>query len=303
MIPDFDTFCTWMFVIVDDIWQHLAPGFARPGPPPECSDSELLTLFLVSECMDWDVETEALSQWQAHRDVFPYLPSQRRANRRRRNVQLGFNLVRQMVLRVLDVAQDRQCAIDSVPVPVMAFHTVPTSTSRADWQAAGAAFGRVTTKRQTIFGDKPHVLVTLDGVILDFELAGANVADITAGYELLANHQDLVVIGDKAYIGQAQATELRAQTGSVLMTGTRRTHHQQASAAVNRLVNHARQIIAVVNSQLSQQFKIERNHAHTFGGLVTRLYGKLAAHTLCIYLNRLLGHCDFLCVKRLAFPI
>ena len=65
----------------------------------------------------------------------------------------------------------------------------------------------------------------------------------------------------------------------------------------------SRQIIEVVNSQLSEQFKIERNHAHTFRGLVTRLYTKLAAHTICIYLNRLVGHSDFLCIKHLAFPI
>jgi hypothetical protein len=68
-------------------------------------------------------------------------------------------------------------------------------------------------------------------------------------------------------------------------------------------VNHARQIIEVVNSRLSKQPKIERDHAHTFLGLAARLYSKLAAHTFCIYLNRLLGHSDFLCVKRLAFPI
>ena len=301
MIADFETLCTWMYVIVDEIWQQLAPRFARPGPAPTCSDSALLTLFLVSECLGWDVETEALSPWQAHRDLFPSLPAQSRANRRRRDLQLGVNLVRQVVLRLLDVAQDRQCASDSLPVPVMAFHTVPTS--RADWNAAGATFGRVTTKRQTIFGYQLHLLVTRNGVMLDFELTPANVADITAGYELLAGHQNVVVIGDKAYIGQARAAELRAQTGTGVITSTRRTHHQQASSAVNRLVNHARQIIEVVNSQLSEQFKIERNHAHTFAGLCTRLYSKLAAHTLWIYLNRLFGQDDFLCVKRLAFPI
>ncbi|MDP9317177.1 MAG: IS982 family transposase [Chloroflexota bacterium] len=301
MIADFETLCTWMFVVVDEIWQQVAPRFARPGPAPQCSDSELLTLFLVSECLGWDVETEALSQWQAHRDLFPCLPSQSRANRRRRHLQLGFNLVRQVVLRVLDIAHDRYCAIDSLPVPVMAFHTVPTS--HADWTTAGATFGRVTTKRQTIFGYKLHLLVTLNGVILDFELAPANVADITAGYELLEGHQELVVVGDKAYIGQERAAELRARTGTTVLTGTRRTQHQQADPEVNRLVNQARQIIEVVNSQLSEQFKIERNHAHTFIGLCTRLYSKLAAHTLCIYLNRLFGQDDFLHVKRLAFPI
>ena len=62
-------------------------------------------------------------------------------------------------------------------------------------------------------------------------------------------------------------------------------------------------MIETVNSQLTQQFSIERNHARTFWGLCTRLYGKLTAHTLCIYLNRLLGKPDFLQIKSLAFPI
>ena len=38
-------------------------------------------------------------------------------------------------------------------------------------------------------------------------------------------------------------------------------------------------------------------------GLCTRLYAKLTAHTLCIYLNRLIGKPDFLRIKSLAFPI
>ncbi|RJP50276.1 MAG: IS982 family transposase, partial [Anaerolineaceae bacterium] len=58
-----------------------------------------------------------------------------------------------------------------------------------------------------------------------------------------------------------------------------------------------------VNAQLSNQFKIEVNHAHTFWGLCTRLYTKLAAHTLCIYINRILGKPAFLQIKALAFPI
>ena len=47
MINDFEDFCTWMYVIVDDIWQQIAPFFKRPGPAPLCSDSELLTMVLV----------------------------------------------------------------------------------------------------------------------------------------------------------------------------------------------------------------------------------------------------------------
>jgi hypothetical protein len=61
----------------------------------------------------------------------------------------AFNLIRQVVLSGLDLAQDRQCVIDSLPVPVLQFYLVPTSTG--DWAAHGATFGKVPCKKQTIF--------------------------------------------------------------------------------------------------------------------------------------------------------
>lgn len=60
--------------------------------------------------------------------------------------------------------------------------------------------------------------------------------------------------------------------------------------------------IETVNGQLSGQFAIAKNYAHSFWGLCTRLYSKLTAHTLCIYIKRLLGKPDFLQIKALAFP-
>ena len=74
-------------------------------------------------------------------------------------------------------------------------------------------------------------------------------------------------------------------------------------SAVARAINSARQIIETVNGQLTEQFHVEENHAHTFWGLCVRLLTKLTAHTLCIYLNRLLGNPHWLRIKALAFPI
>lgn len=302
MIRDFDDFCLWTYVVIDEIWQQLAPLFRRPGPAPECSDSELLTLALVGECRGWDVETELLCHWRDHRDLFPRLPSQSRFNRRRRQLADACNLVRRAILGLLDVAQDRQCVIDSLPVPVMAFHLVPGSAATADWKATGAAFGKVTTKKVTIFGYKLHLLLTLGGVILDFELAAANLSDLAVGSELLAEHTDLDALGDKAYISAPVAQTLWDERRIRLLTVPRRNQTRQLPDAVRRLLNGARQIIETVNDQLDAQFHIETNHAHTFGGLCARLYTKLAAHTLCLYLNRLLGIADFLQIKALAFP-
>ncbi|MGI8550533.1 MAG: IS982 family transposase [Dehalococcoidia bacterium] len=295
----------WTYTVVDDIWQTIASWFARPGPEPDCSDSELFTLILVGECRGWDVETDLLRHWQAHRALFPCLPSQSRFNRRRRYLTEALSLVRRAVLRLLDLAEDRQCAIDSLPVPVRVpngcFHLVPGSSATSEWKAAGATFGRVSTKQQTIVGYKLTLLVTLGGVILDFELAPANGSDLAVGAELLAEHTDLRAIADKAYISQEIATALWEERGIALLTVPRRNQKQRLPPQIARLFNRFRQIIETVNNQLGTQFAIETNHARTFVGLCARLHAKLAAHTLCVYLNRLLGNPEVLHIKELAF--
>jgi hypothetical protein len=50
MIQDFDDFSLWVYFLVDEIWQQIAPLFKRPGPAPTCSDSELIAMALIGEC-------------------------------------------------------------------------------------------------------------------------------------------------------------------------------------------------------------------------------------------------------------
>ncbi|MBZ0276350.1 MAG: transposase, partial [Anaerolineae bacterium] len=206
MIDNFSDFCLYMYVLVDDVMRQIGPLLKRRGPEPECRDSELITMVLVGECRGWDLETNMLGYWHEHRDRFPCIPSQSRFNRRRRNLMWGINLICQIILERLDVGQDAQCAIDSLPIPVVQFHLVPGSSG--DWKAHGATYGKVSSKKVTIFGYKLHLLITLGGVILDFELAPANEGDLAVGTELLVEHTDLMVYGDKGYISAAVAAEL-----------------------------------------------------------------------------------------------
>ena len=223
------------------------------------------------------------------------IPTQSRFNRRRRGLMQAFNLIRRVVLQCLDVAQDRQCVIDSLPLP--------SASSSSAWKVYGSTYGKVPSKKQTIFGYKLHLLIALNGVILDFELAPANECDLVVGFELLSEHTDLQVLGDKAYISAEKAALLWQQNRIYLTTIPRRNQQKQLPRPVQRLYNSVRQMIETVNAQLSHQFNFEVNYAHTFWGLCTRLYTKLAAHTLCIYINRLLGKPAFLQIKVLAFPI
>lgn len=123
MITEFDDFVTWMYVLIDDIWQQIGLLYHRPGPQPECSDSELLTMAIVGECREWDKEINLLGEWRNYSHLFPLLPERSRFNRRRRNLMHNLmhaiNHIRRIVLSVLDLAQDQQCVIDSLPIEVV----------------------------------------------------------------------------------------------------------------------------------------------------------------------------------------
>ena len=301
MITDFDDLCLWTYVIVDDIVKKLAPLLRRPGPSPDCSDSELITMILVAECKGWDIETQLLSEFSQHRHLFPILPCQSRFNRRRRNLGAIINQIRQMLLSDIEGVEQKLCIIDSLPIPVMQFHLVPSSSN--DWSCYGADYGWVESTKQTIFGYKLHLLVTARGVIIDFELAPASETDLSVGNELLTGHHNKQVIGDKAYISNPIKEELAQVNGIELITTPRRNQKQQISRQTQRWINQRRQIVETVNGQLTEQFHIKKNHAHTFWGLCTRLYAKLTAHTLSIYLNQLGKKEAVLQMKELAFPL
>ncbi len=300
MISSFADFCLAVYVLVDDFL--LEHALRRPGPQPHCSDSELLTMVLVGECRGWDHETELIAAFRDYRDLFPILPDRSRFNRRRRNLMGTLNRLRQHLLQHLDLALDRQCAIDSLPVPVLGFHLVPRSPATGTWQGYGAAFGWIKSKKQTIFGYKLHLLITLNGVILDFVLASANQPDLSVGTGLLAAQRNLTVLGDKGYVSAPAAAQLAEQAAVRLLTVPRRNQQRQLAPQQVTLHNRWRHIIETGTSQLAGQLQIETNRAKSFWGLCARLYSKLTAHTLCLYLNRLFGVDDYLQIKHLAFP-
>lgn len=299
-IENLRDFTTVVYVIVDDIWQQIKHHFVRPGPEPACSDSELLTMALVGECRGWERETELLSQWAEYRDLFPVQPERSRFNRRRRQLQEALGLVRRIVLEWFDVAQDRQAVIDSLPLPVVKFHLVPGASR--DWAYAGASFGRVSSKKQQFYGYKLHLLVTLSGVVLDFILAPAHESDVAVGADLLSDHTDLVVLGDKGYVSKPLAQRLLAENRLQLLALPRRNQRTQLPPPLQPLVKRFRQRIESVNNQLADQFHIERTDAHSFDGLAARLLTKLAAHTLSLFINFLAQAPNFHAIKALAFP-
>ena len=72
------------------------------------------------------------------------------------------NEMRRMMLAQIDLFRDQHCVLDSLPIPVVQFHLAPQS--RGDWPAHGANYGKVSSKKMTIYGFKLHMLITKGGL-------------------------------------------------------------------------------------------------------------------------------------------
>lgn len=285
MIHDFADLCTYVYVIVDDIWKTISHQFPRPGPESDFGDSEVMTLEIVAELIGMDDEKAFLNYVKRnHLHLFPELPDRTRYNRRRRQLVGALNEIRRRVLWRLPVHRASYWLIDSLPVPVVAFHRAPQTEHWFGW----ANFGKIVSKKQTIFGFKLHFLVTEQGIITDFVLAAANHHDVKLAEQMLMPYRDLVVIGDKGYIDKLMHSLLVQRNNLTVLTPKRCNQKDQLPKAVTRCLNKARQMIETVGSQLSGQFNIEVNKAKRMSGLLSRICAKLAAHTIGIYVNYLL---------------
>lgn len=292
MITSFADLCTYVYVVIDDLYRAVsAPHAQRPGPRSACSESEVITLTLVAELTGQDEEGPFLAYVRRnHPTLFPLLPERTRYNRRRRRLSAVTNRLRlallQRVLRRLDATERALCLIDSLPVPVVGF-----AHARGSHRWYGeAAYGYNAAKKQTFYGFKLHLLATQSGLVLDFALVAANRTDGDLAEQLLIENARLIVLGDKAYLNAPLQERLAQRNALTLLTPRRANQPADPHPhPLHPLLSSLRQAIETLNAQLAGQFQIERNRAKSVPGLCARVQAKLTAHTLGIYLNECLG--------------
>jgi Transposase DDE domain len=287
MTLDLDTFLTAVYTIVDDLYrERLAAAVGhRPGPPPALSDSEVLALSVCAEWGPWDSER---GFWrfarQRLRHLFPRLVDQSEFNRRRRSLYPSLAAIQRAVAERLGAHLERERLLDTKPVAVMVLKRHDDRGLAFDGKAA---VGWCQTKRQYYYGFKLVLALTLDGVIVRYDLVPANVDDREAAAEVL--EPGCRYWADKGFFGRECQREWAESEGAAVWAEPPRSALGAWPRAFAYLAHRLRQLIEVVNAQLQGQFAIERTLAKTLWGLVTRVQAKLTAHTLGVYLNVLSG--------------
>lgn len=265
MIHTFADRCTYVSVIADERYQVVvAPHDHRPGPRSAFSDSEVITLAPVAAPVELDEEEQFLADVRRnHRARFPRLPERSRDGCRRRQLTEATTRTRGALPRLAPgrrAPEERdRCVIDRLPAPV-----VGCAHARGDHRWHGeASDGEVAAKRQTIFGRRRRLLITHGGLIRDFALAPARHADGALAAQLLPETHRLTAPGD---------------------TGSRHAAPQRLLAWRNDLVLRTPR---------------RRTRATSVSGHCARIQAKLAAHTLGLWRNGLLGR-PLLALKDLA---
>ena len=255
------------------------------GFAPALSDQEALTMEMVGAYLGMNQDKQIWSYFHAHWCAwFPALGSRSSFVRQAANLwAIKQRLHRHWVAR-LGACQRSVHLVDGLPVPVCHFRRAHFS------QVFGgqAAFGYCAAKAQTYYGFKALVLTSDEGVIEDIALFAANVDERDALVDMDLSAIEGLLLGDKGFIRPILRQDL-ARQGIELHTPVRGNMKENRASRFTRWAMGARRLVETVIGQLSERFEIERNRARDLWHLVSRLYRKVAAHTLCVLLNRQLG--------------
>jgi len=259
-----------------------AGNIPKPGPKPKFSDLEIITLSLISDSLFIDSE-HYLFKTLHSKSVFTNLIERSVYNKRKRSLAPIINKVRTALVEKLVSCEDT-FVLDSMPVEICKFARAKRIKICKEHEQTSPAFGYCAAQQQTYYGYKLHGVCTMGGVITDFDLSKANMADIHYLNDIRDSYYDCTLLGDKGYLSDALQTELFEKNNLLLKTPMRSNQKRfRKQPAVYRKV---RKRIETIFSQLCDQFMIRRNYAKTFIGLATRILSKITAFTLLQYINK-----------------
>lgn len=295
MDANLDTLATAFYVAADDLlkaYPQRVPYRPRIGISPRISDAELMTLALMQALLGFVSEARWLRHARAHfGDMFPYLPGQSGYNKRLRKLYPTMTWVMGTLVRAADVGSDEVWVVDSTPVECGRSRETARRSELVGW----AEYGYCASHSRWFWGLRLHLVCTLQGLPVGFELTGAKAderqvfLDILDGTETMnALQQDAVrqlLIGDKNYFGTDFENTVEG-AGIDLLRPARKGEKPRPGA---RLFKPLRQVIESINDTLKGQLDLERHGGRTPAGVITRVVQRLLAMTAAIWHNENIG--------------
>jgi hypothetical protein len=273
---DLSTFITAVFCLVDD-WLE-GEKLRQRGPSPELSDSEVLTMEVVGEYLGIDTEKGLYAYFKRHyAEWFPALRGAHRTTFTRRAANLWAvkeKLWKHLLCRTH--FDPEVSLIDSFPVPVCRFARAYRCRSLAE----ESAFGYDEMAKQTFYGLRAHLRVCWPGVIVEMDLAPANIPDLAVAEELLEGAQGWA-LGDRNYHSPDLAQRF-GQEGLHLLAPYK--FKKKEKEPWPRALTQKRRRIETVIGQLVERYRAKKVWARDRWHLTSRWLRKVLSHTFAVYL-------------------
>lgn len=271
--------------VCDAVSRLALPRLRKRGFEPALSDEEALTMELVGAYLGLATDKAIWQYFDQHwRSWFPGLGVRSTFVRQAANLWQVKCLLHRSWADSLGTAHSKCHVVDGFPMPVCHF-------ARAHFSqvfCGEAAYGYCASKKQTFYGFRGLLLTTEKGVIHDIAIVPANVDERDALDELSLAPLSGLLLGDKGFIRPALKERL-AEQGLNLQTPLRENMQDTREPRFLSWMKSTRRIVETTIGQLTERFDIERNRARKLWQLTSRIYRKIAAHTLCVLFNQRLA--------------
>jgi Transposase DDE domain len=279
---DLSTFITAVFCLTDD-WLD-GKKLRQRGSRPELADSEVLTMEVVGEFLGIDTEKGLYEHFRRYyAEWFPALKGVHRTTFCRQAANLW--AVKEMLWKHLlgRVCFDPEVSlIDSFPLPTCRF----ARAHRCRRLAGESAFGYDELNKQTFYGLRAHLRVCWPGVIVEVDLAPANVHDLRLAEALLEGAGGRA-LGDRNYWSPELAERLGEKQGLSLLAPCK-SKKREEKPWPRWLVQKRRRIETVI-SQMTERYRAKRVWARDRWHLTSRWLRKVLSHTMAVYFCQQVG--------------
>lgn len=284
---DLNTFIITVFCLVDDWLEGKKPHRER-GPEPKLSDSEVLTIEIVGEFLSIDTEKGFYAYFRNHyAEWFPALREVHRTTFTRQAANLWV-LKEKLWKHLLDrISFDPKISLmDSFPVPVCRF----ARAYRCRRLAEVSAFGYDEMTKQTFYGLRAHLRVCWPGVIVNVDLAPANVHDLHMAEELLKEEESVLgwVLGDRNYYNPNLAERLLDEKEGLYLLAPYKFKSKEEKRWPPWLVQKRRRIETMI-SQLTERYRAKKVWVRDRWHLTVRWLRKVLSHTMAVFLCQQAG--------------
>jgi len=271
-----------VYCLVDEMLKKTQKNKLRQrGPAPKLSDSEVITMEIVGESKGFDCDKHIHAYFRDHwLNLFPALGHRTTFLRQSANLWKVKQEIKKNILNDLLPNGSQLSIVDGFPIPVCGFRRAYFSRLFK----GSAEYGFCAAKALKYFGFKGHLLIDRTGLILDCEVAPANIDERDMIFEI-NSHSASDILGDKGYIAKENTRKELQAEGLTLHTPLRGNMKDNRPKKFVEKMNNTRRLIETVIGQLSERFNIERVRARDLWHLTVRIGRKLLAHTVNCNLN------------------